>query len=88
MKLSTVKGILKRYWAYGIFLAPLAPRFGGAWRGILAAAIVRTLVFAIPYAIVLHTFSPATLFGWPLATSAVFLYSLWLEFRLNRKHRH
>lgn len=87
MKFNTIKGILKNYWDYGIFLAPLAPRFGGGWKGIIVAAVVRTSVSSIPYAIVLRAFRSEILFGWLLATSAIFLYSLTLEFCSNRQRR-
>lgn len=87
MNFSTVIDILKRYWTYGIFLTPLAPRFGGGWKGILAATAARTLLFSIPYGLLLRVFSSEILFAWLLSTSVMVLYTLFLEIRWHRKGR-
>lgn len=88
MKLSTVTDILKRYWVYGVFLAPLAPRFGGGWKGIVLAAIIRSAIVSIPYAILFHAFSSENIFGWLIVSSSALLYSIWQEFRASPKNRH
>ncbi|KVF65956.1 hypothetical protein WJ15_08905 [Burkholderia cepacia] len=88
MKLRTVTDMLTRYWTYGVFLAPLAPRFGGNWKGIILAATIRTAIVSLSYAILLRAFSSQKTFGWLIVTSAALLYSLWVEFRWSRKNRH
>ncbi|WP_412022858.1 hypothetical protein [Burkholderia cepacia] len=87
MKFRAVANILKRYWAYNIFPAPLAPRFGGGWIGILTGGAVRSLVVSVPYALMLYLLGTWDLFKWSLTAVGFLVYSVLLEIDLSRQRR-
>jgi hypothetical protein len=57
MRLDVLVGVVKRFFRFGIFLMPLSKRCGGGWRGSLIGAMIRALVFGVPYLLVSYFFS-------------------------------
>lgn len=85
MIFNAVTKILKRYRAYGIFLGPLVPRFGGGWVGILMGGAVRSLVVSAPYSLWLYLSATWEPFKWSAMTVGPLLYSVLFEIDLIRQ---
>ncbi|PRE13136.1 hypothetical protein C6P78_20140 [Burkholderia multivorans] len=75
MKFRSVIQALAKFAEHGIFMAPLAPRFGGGWSGILVGGAVRALVFAAGYALLLYMLNSWSLFKWSAGALCFLLYA-------------
>jgi len=85
MKRDQLRHLWQRYSAYGIFLAPLAPCFGGGWRGVFIATTVKGLLFGIPYAMMLHYFHREIEFSWMLPVAVIVPCHFIVEANAHRK---
>ncbi|CAG9254527.1 hypothetical protein [Burkholderia cepacia] len=87
MKFQSVIHAARKFAKYGIFMAPLAPRFGGGWMGILAGSAIRALVFAVGYALLLYLLNNWSLFKWSAGALCFLLYAFLQEAIMCRAAR-
>ncbi|CAB3764146.1 hypothetical protein GQ57_29850 [Burkholderia sp. MSh2] len=88
MKFQSMIHAARKFARYGIFMAPLAPRFGGGWMGILVGSAIRALVFAAGYALLLYVLNNWSLFKWSAGALCFLLYAFLQEaITLRETHR-
>ncbi len=87
MRRDVLVGVVKRFFRFGIFLMPLSKRYGGGWRGSLIGAMIRALVFGVPYLLVSYFLSRESfsVVNYVFLVSAFFICCLFLEKRWSRQ---